>query len=167
MRLKTADNVNGCVAASLAMVLDMSTHMIERDLFLNLETPFSGEWSECPKVPDMNVIVHWAWDCHRIGFVPFEYNPQCSPHPACPEVPVWPHNAAIDMSADTAFDRALGFGPGLLEGDIKYPGEHTVGHMCAWDGNVIYDPKGYVYSRNVSEKFGFVPLRFWLMGGGK
>lgn len=159
MKLVRSDKPYGCMAASLSMVLDINIGCIEANLFSCLEYPFPGKWAHFPKVPDMNVICDWAWQIQRVGFVPFEKNPMCYPHIDCPAVPVWPFKLC-GGSAKEAWNRALSFGTGLLEGLRP---SRDLAHMCAWDGNVVYDPRGYAYSINVAEdKFDFEPVRFWL-----
>lgn len=154
MNLITSSN-NSCVAASLAMLFDCSIDIIKSELFSSLLYPFPAPWSHLPKVPDMNVICDWAWNNRRVALVPFEYNPYCSPAADCPPIPVWPESGDVEK----AFSRALGYGAGLLEGLV----DEKRGHMCAWSGNVVHDPRGYSYSRNVAKsKFGFHIIRFWL-----
>jgi hypothetical protein len=164
MKLITTTN-NDCVAASLAMLFDVDLGYIETLLFTALTKPFSGQWSGFPKVPDMNIICDWA--CQRgTALVPFEYDPQCTPHKSCPPVSVYPQTTRCPHeTADAAFDKQMEYGPGLIEGTII---GREVGHMCAWDGKVIYDPRGYCYTRNVAkEKFGYQITRFWLAVKGK
>jgi hypothetical protein len=169
MKLITA-NQNNCVAASLAMLLGHEIEYIEIQLFTGLTKPFPGQWSDLPKVPDMNVICSWMWRTHQIALTPFEYSPLCAPHKDCPAVPVYPTTTSYDPSLasaapDIAFNAQMAYGPGLIEGNIV---GQEVGHMCAWDGKVIYDPHGYGYPHNVAqEKFGYQVTRFWLAVKGK
>ncbi|MHC4121287.1 MAG: hypothetical protein ACYSWO_27750 [Planctomycetota bacterium] len=147
-----------CVAASLAMVCEADLDYIMLALFSDLEKPFSGLWSHIPKIPDMNAVCDWMWGDRKIALVPFEYNPQSTPHKDCPPVPVWPRSLRCRGDADNAWARALAYGPGLLEGTTG-----TLGHMVAWSGDAIYDPRGFIYSINIAvEKFEFSPRRFWL-----
>jgi len=164
MRLIKQQGNADCVAAALAMVLNEWTgggiDYIKTALFSYLPKPFTGEWSDLPKVPDMNIICNWAWDSHSIALVPFEYSPTCTPARGCPPVPVWPRNTRSGMGPEEAWLRHLSYGPGLLEGSLI---GREVGHMVAWSGDAIYDPRGYIYSLNVAqEKFKFQPARFWL-----
>ena len=162
MRLVTSNN-NDCVAASLAMLFDVEIGYIETHLFTDLPKPFPGQWSDLPKVPDMNVICDWAWQ-RGTALVPFEYNPQCTPHQDCPPVSVYPPTTSGLPTADSAFNNQMAYGPGLLEGITN----HDKGHICAWDGKVIYDPRGYCYSYNVAGvRFGYQITRFWLAVKGK
>jgi hypothetical protein len=155
MRLETATN-NDCVAASLAMLLlDVDIVFIKDQLFPPVpEYPFQAPWDDVPRVPSMEEIVDWMWTKWNVAMVPFPYNPQCSPHPNCPGVPVWPND-----EPDKIFAHQLSYGGGVIEGVVTETGK---GHMVAWDGKVIYDPRGYIYSPNVVDKFGFQPTRFWL-----
>jgi hypothetical protein len=107
-----------------------------------------------PKVPSMEELVAWAYRKQRTGLVPFPFHPHCSPHPNCPGVPVWP-----DDDPNEVFEGQLSHGKGVIEGVITSTAK---GHMVAWDGAVIYDPRGYMYSLNVANKFDFSPSRFWL-----
>ena len=164
MKLITAKQ-NNCVAASLAMLFDVKIEYVETHLLTNLPKPFTVPWSDFPKVPDMNVICDWAWQ-RRTALVPFEYDPQCTPHKDCPPVSVYPRTTNYPCeTAEEAFDNQMTQGPGLIEGNIV---GLEIGHMCAWDGRVIYDPRGYCYSRNVAQsKFGYQITRFWLAVKGK
>lgn len=153
MRLETATN-NDCVAASLAMLFDLPIDHIKGELFPSpTQYPFPEPWDGLPRVPSMEEIVHWAYRHRKVGLVPFPYHPYCSPHPDCPGVAVWP-----DQNPDKVFAGQLSHGKGVIEGVT----ETGSGHMVAWDGTVIYDPRGYLYSLNVVAKFGFEPSRFWL-----
>jgi hypothetical protein len=67
---------------------------------------------------------------------------------------VWP-----DDDPNEVFEGQLSHGKGVIEGVITSTAK---GHMVAWDGAVIYDPRGYMYSLNVANKFDFSPSRFWL-----
>ena len=165
MRLVTSNN-NDCVAASLAMLLGRGIEYIKNQLFTNLPKPFPGQWELYPKVPDMNVICDWLWHQFQIALVPFEYSPQCTPHKNCPPVSVYPTTVGFpSYTADAAFHDQVSYGPGLLEG-LTLNG--SLGHMCAWDGKVIYDPRGYCYSRNVAGvRFDYQITRFWLAVKGK
>ncbi len=165
MRLVTANN-NDCVAASLAMLLDVELGYIKNQLFTDLPKPFPGQWELFPKVPDMNVICDWVWGTYQIALTPFEYDPQSTPHRNCPPVSVYPRTTnLLGVTADGAFDNQMAHGPGLLEG-LTLNG--SLGHMCAWDGKVIHDPRGYCYSYNVAkEKFSYQVTRFWLAVKGK
>ena len=165
MKLITSSD-NDCVAASLAMLFDVEIGFIETHLFTALTKPFMRPWDGLPKVPDMNIICDWAWETHEIALVPFEYDPQCSPHKDCPPVSVYPRTiTTLGATADWVFDKQMAYGPGLIEGNTL---GREVGHMCAWDGKIIYDPRGYCYSYNVAkEKFGYQITRFWLAVKGK
>ena len=165
MRLQGA-NQNDCVAASLAMLLGVSMDYIKGRLFVALTRPFPNPWAEFPKVPDMNVICDWLWEKHKVALTPFEYDPQCSPHKDCPPVSVYPQTCgSLHVDADWAFDKQTAYGPGLFEGSIV---GKEIGHMCAWDGQTIFDPRGYCYSRNVAQtKFNYQITRFWLATKGE
>jgi hypothetical protein len=156
-------NDNNCVAASIAMVFNLICVDVQNGL-LRLQPrvfPFKHPYAHLPKVASMEQVCEWAAD-RRLTLMPFPRNPMCSPHPDCPAVPVW--DAEVGRpSADDMFDKAMRRGPGLLEGLV---GEK--GHMVAWDGNVVFDPRGYCYSLNVAtDLFDFVPTRFWLAGPRK
>jgi len=168
MKLIVSNN-NNCVAASLAMLIDVDINHIQDKLFTDLTKPFPGQWSAFPKVPDMNVICGWLWWDYKVALVPFEYDPQCAPHKDCPPTSVYPTTTRcpypIADVADVAFNEQVAYGPGLIEGTII---GREVGHMCAWDGQVIYDPRGYCYSRNVAQgRFHYQITRFWLAVKGK
>jgi hypothetical protein len=144
---------NECVVGSLAMLLGVAPEFIRRQICHNPPIyPFPAPWDEYPLVPSMEIICDWAYSHMNVAMVPFPYNPLCTPHEDCPPTPVW------DDDADVVFEGQLEYGTGLIEGTVD--GAH--GHMVAWDGSVIYDPRGYCYSLNIAEKHGFTPARFWL-----
>jgi hypothetical protein len=154
MRLETATD-NDCVAASLAMLFEVDVIFIKNQLFSAVpDYPFQAPWDELPRVPSMEEIVDWAWTRQRSAMVPFPYAPDCSPHPNCPGVLVWPND-----EPDKVFAHHLSYGQGVIEGVVTDTGK---GHMVAWDGKVIHDPRGYMYSMNTIDKFDFKPSRFWL-----
>jgi hypothetical protein len=161
MNLLKSSN-NDCVAAAMAMVIGCKMSVVTSRLFTNLDTPFHAPFHELPKVPDMTVICEYMLQ-RGLAMVPFERNPQCSPHPDCPPVPVYPFREAGQVGGRfldgplAVWERQLTLGPGLIEGSV---GE--MGHMVAWSGDSVYDPRGFIYSLNVADKFDFVPKRFWL-----
>lgn len=152
MRLVIDYEGGKCLLASLAMLFDLSWEEVEKALFYNLEYPFEPPWDTCPKVPDMNVIVDWALHVQHAALVPFEYNPSCTPHKDCTPVRVWKDGPA-------KFRKTLEYGPGLIECET----ETGKGHMVAWDGASVYDPRcvvRYEYDRLIDN--GLKPRRFWL-----
>jgi len=155
MRLQLSTD-KACVPASLGMVLDINQRVIKEDLMPNPPVyPFPAPWDKCPLVPSMDKVCDWCWDERKVALIPFVYDPQCTPHVNCPPQPVWQKDPM------RVFERQLAYGPGLLEGTVE-----GVGHMCAWDGQTIFDPRGYTYSRNVaSSKFDYLIARFWLAVG--
>jgi len=155
MKLKLQET-NGCVYASLAMVLNLepaAVYSIFKHWKFEENLPFEGEWKDVPRVPSMEEICDLAFrHCHT-AFVPFPLDPKASPHESCKPVSVWKEPQA-------KFLGQLAWGRGLIEGINTTNGR---GHMVAWDGNVVYDPRGYCYSMNVADKFNFEPRRFWLV----
>lgn len=161
MQLIVATN-NDCVAAALAMLFEVKKDYIKKELFSFLtHHSFQEPWDNFPMVPSMEMICDWAYRERGVGLVPFPYHPHCSPHPDCPGIPVWPAD-----TPDKIFRGQLSYGQGVIEG-ITESGAPDCGHMVAWNGTVIYDPRGYMYSSNVADKFGFTPSRFWLAVGVK
>ena len=140
----------GCTVASLAMALELPMDTVWRELFTNLEYPFETPWERYPKVPSSNEICDWAWTKHGVGLVLFERNPICSPHKDCKPVPVW-------YNGESKFQTHLIYGAGLLEGLVD-----GVGHMTAWSGALVFDPRGYIYPFNGASAFRFDIRRFWL-----
>jgi len=136
------------------MLLGTGMRSIRADLTPEpLTYPFPAPWDKYPAAPSMDKICDWCWTKKQVALVPFNYAPLCTPHVDCPPQPVW----SGDQMA--MFERQLAYGPGLLEGSIA----GAVGHMCAWDGQTIFDPRGYTYSRNVAlNKFDFLVDGFWL-----
>lgn len=144
---------DGCVYASLAMVLGETLEGVYHNFQpwkLEDKYPFPSPWDELPRVPSMHEICEIAIRHYLMAFVPFEYDPEVTPHPDCPAIKVWDN-------AREVFNLQLRRGKGLIEG-LK----DNKGHMVAWNGTVVYDPRGYMYSLNVSDKFYFEPRRFWL-----
>jgi len=160
MKLVTQEGANDCVLAALSMLFDASPSRIHQDLFTDLFFPFPDPWAHLPKVPDMNVICDYALWKQDVALVPFELDPLCSPHKDCPPVPVWPRCKVASSEGPRMFEQSLRRGEGLIEGVVI---GKELGHMVAWDGTVILDPRGYCYSLNVAvDKFNFQPRRFWL-----
>jgi len=156
MRLITSSD-NDCVAASLAMLFDMDIEFVKRQLFFDPPYyPFPAPWDNCPMVPSMELICDWAYSFHEIALVPFPFDPVCAPHPDCTPVSVWPDDPT------TVFKHQLGYGPGLLEGLFG-----GAGHMCAWDGDTVFDPHGYTYPVESCHKLGYTLTRFWLAVHGR
>jgi len=151
MKLQTA-NDNDCVAASVAMLIGVNHTTVKEALWPDPPVyPFPEPWQVCPLVPCMDIICDWLYTEHKVALTPFAFDPHVTPHKDCPPV------SACDEDPMSLFEGQLAYGPGLIEG--VYSG---VGHMCAWDGNVIYDPHGYKYSLNAAGRFNFTPTRFWL-----
>lgn len=153
MRLVKAEN-NGCVYASVAMLTNNHLNWAYDSLYTCGakigQKPFIGIYKDFEVVPDMAVICDVLWRKKRTGLVPFEFDPKCAPNANCPPISTWENPTKVFM-------QQLGYGPGLLEGKTK-----VCGHMCAWDGQVIYDPRGFIYSFNLAATMGFEPKRFWL-----
>jgi hypothetical protein len=151
MRLVIDYEGGNCLLASLAMLFDLSWDEVEKDLFSNLEYPFQPPWDSCAKVPDMNVVVDWALHKHNRSLVPFEYDPVCTPHQDCTPVKVW-------KDGHEKFLKVLNYWTGLIECET-YAGK---GHMVAWDGSHVYDPRVVVRYRFEELIKGFIPRRFWI-----
>jgi len=150
MKLIT-NNENKCVFASLAMLIVEDINMVEGWLKHYLpDATFPPPYDELPRVPDMISICAWLLG-RNIALTPFPFDPQCTPHPSCPAKAVYENPQGV-------FNARLALGPGLIEGVVN--GDR--GHMVAWNGTTIYDPRGYCYSLNVSWKFDFEPAQFWL-----
>jgi hypothetical protein len=150
---------NGCLAASVAMLLGVRVDDIERIGLFNpcrYEYPFPAPWARMPKVATMDEVCEWMYKECKIGLVPFAHNPGCSAARECPMTPVW-------SDGRKAFRRHLSYGAGLLEGHV----EHMRGHMCAWDGKKVYDPRGNTYRLEDALHYDFTPTRFWLKVQGE
>jgi len=151
MRLVVADERKTCIAAALAMVLELPYDQVLAELYSKLTYPFPEPWQQMPKVPDMNVVVDWAYSKHHAALVPFERNPVCTPHLDCKPVPVW-------YNGDSKFRDQLRRGIGLIE-CVRRNG---LGHMVAWDGKDVFDPEGYRYPYERLSDYGLEAKRFWL-----
>jgi len=160
MRMIKQDK-DSCVWASLAMVLNERLDTVVHN-FSDWDDryPFAGEWSEVPRVPSVHEICDIAYRDFNTAFVPFEYDPEVFPHENCPPIKVWTRTRKQPTRTPRGvFESQLSLGPGLIEGINTNSGR---GHMVAWDRSVVYDPRGYCYSINVTDKFDFQPRRFWL-----
>jgi hypothetical protein len=144
----------GCVAASVAMVFETRLNYVDTFSLFNpycYSFPFPSPWHKLPKVASMDELCDWAYSMFKVGLVPFPRNPGCSPSEKCPDVAVWP-------DGEGKFLEHLSYGVGLLEGHV----EHMRGHMCAWNGEKVYDPRGHTYSFANASDFDFTATRFWL-----
>ena len=156
MILIMADNPKTCVAASLAMVLELPYDQVVRELGMDsFYFPFEPPWHECPLVPDMTAVCDWAFRTHHAAFVPFEKNPVCTPHLDCKPVPVW-----YNRDSEAIWRSQLKFGDGLIECQ-RHDG---MGHMVAWDcaRKRVLDPEGYDYPHAALGIHGLEERRFWL-----
>lgn len=114
------------------------------------EQPFPRPYEDFKVVPDKAVIFDLLWDRQRVALVSFECDPKCSPHENCPPISSW-------KKPREKFLCQLGYGSGLLVGRTE-----ACGHMCAWNGQAVYDPRGFIYSFNLAVTMGFYPDEFWL-----
>lgn len=145
---------NQCVAASVGMLFEWKLEELADFPLFDIHShlyPFPHPWADLPKVASMEQICEWAFLVARCGLVPFPKNPTCTPSADCPPQPVFKYGEQV-------FRTQLGFGAGLLEGLIK----GSRGHMCAWDGLKVYDPRGYTYQIEEANDYSFTPTRFWL-----
>lgn len=154
MQLITSRN-NDCVAASIAMLLDLTLEEIKSNYLFGgdyLTYPFPYPWEELPKVPSMVEVCEMLWGNLKIGLVPFPFNPYCKPHHDCGAVRVY-------LDSQEALHRQMRYGPGLLEGMVTTTAK---GHMCAWDGENIFDPRGREYPLDRQKLNRFQINQFWL-----
>jgi len=151
MKLIVSPDNFSCVAASLAMVTNISLDIVLEELFTDLPCPFPPPWDEIPKVPTTDEIAFWLWTEHFHGIMPFNRNPTCSINSECPPIKVW-------SDEETMWQRQLTFGWGLLEGATV-----NGGHLCAWDGSLVFDPRGYIYKWRDRLEYSFDAHRFWLL----
>jgi hypothetical protein len=145
---------NQCVAASVGMLFEWELEELACFALFDItrhQYPFPHPWSHLPKVASMEEICEWAFSVTGHGLVPFPRDPTCAPSADCPPQPVF-------KDGERAFRNQLVFGAGLLEGRIN----GRLGHMCAWDGMKVYDPRGYIYQIENADDFEFTPTRFWL-----
>jgi len=149
---------NGCVAASVAMLFDWDLKALAA--FPQFDTkrctyPFPYPWDKLPKVSSMVEICEWAFRFAGCGLTPFPRNPVCTPDEDCSPVPVY-------ENGEPQFLTHLAFGAGLLEGSVE-----GRGHMCAWDGLRVWDPRGHIYQIEDAPEYTFKPARFWLKVEGR
>jgi hypothetical protein len=129
------------------MLLDEDRKRIHKEFYPEGAKYFKGLWSKYPKVPSKPEIIDWIWRRNRIALVEFVRDPQMKPSVEAPAVSVY-------TDSEKVFRDQLKYGAGLLEGFTK------LGHMCAWDGERIFDPRGYVYSYEKADKYGFEVTSF-------
>ncbi len=144
---------NQCVAASVGMLFEWKLEELAGFQLFDItrhQYPFPRPWSHLPKVASMEEICGWAFSIVGCGLVPFPRNPTCAPSADCPPQPVFKDGEGV-------FRSHLSFGAGLLEGLIK-----DRGHMCAWDGLKVYDPRNHIYQIEDADDYDFTPSRFWL-----
>lgn len=140
----------GCVIASVAMLTDLTYGEVKEELMPHADYPFSSPWDSYPKVPSTDEVCDWLWKKFGRSLTPFNRDPGCSPDRECPPVPVW-------ENGEKKWREQLKYGSGLLEGTSS-----RMGHMCAWDGVKVFDPKGYIYAWEDSSEYKFNATRFWL-----
>ena len=138
-----------CTASSVAMLLNQSYYTIEKLFSYEEEYPFPPPYRSRKRVPCMEEICRTVWKEFRDGLVPFPKELCCYPGIDADPYPVW--------GGDDNFKKMLSFGPGLVEGLCG-----NVGHLCAWDGEKIYDSRGHIYLYDDAHLFNFEPTRFWL-----
>lgn len=164
MKMVVSPDGFSCTAASLAMVTNRWLDEIIEDLYMDLDFPFDPPFDGYPKVPSMDEICDWMWKQCLQGLVPFNRNPTVSIAPGCNQVPVW-------YNGDRQWLDQLAYGWGLLEGFVikkntdpnGFLPEIRIGHLCAWDGKYVMDPRGYKYKWADREEHGFDAERFWLL----
>jgi len=150
MKLDLLNGPNRCVAASLAMITNLSIETIVEELFTDLRKPFEPPFQEFEKVPSMVEVCEWMHKNQLGSLMPFPKAPTCSVAITCTPVPVY-------ENAEAAWLDHIEFGSGLLEGETG-----RLGHMCAWDGYRVFDPRGYRYEIWDAPQFDFSPHTFWL-----
>lgn len=136
------------------MLTDLHFDTVMEDLMPKMEYPFEPPWETYPKVPSMDTICDWLWQRFGRSLTPFNKNPHCTPNMACKAVPVW-------YNGEEKWLSQLQYGKGLLEG--VYNG--FIGHMCAWDSERVFDPRGFVYTWENRAEYKFDAERFWLWQG--
>lgn len=144
MELQKQHGMPACMLYSLAMVLDVPARkviddMVERGYTINLNTS-----------PHMQELVDYLWD---LGYIvsEIEYDP----------VQALPITQTIVPMLKTEEEK-LGRFTGYMDGRVGLYLVDLDGprHMCAWDGERVYDPKGYVSDlRNHRGK----PLAFFMI----
>lgn len=153
MRLILTEKPFTCVHASLAMLLGGSeSHHEYVKNSLPLRYPFPSPYQGVPAGHSMAEVCDFIQRSGTwiVGLMPFDRSPTCSIAPELPEVSVW-------SEGELKWRQHLRFGRGLLEGHTE-----VVGHMCAWDGRNVYDPRGYIYAWEDREDYNFDAERFWL-----
>jgi hypothetical protein len=108
----------------------------------------------------MHEIIDYVWLYHARPMTPFVRYPEVAIDMAGPtqlaKFTRW-------KDAETRFSRLLHRN---VEGIITGVMESGRGHCVAWDGQNIYDPRGYVYPYTKAESiYKFNPDAFWMFGG--
>lgn len=138
-----------CSAASVAMLLNEEYNSIYKLFQYEDKYPFPSPNDKLERVPSMEELCCIIWKKYKVGFMPFPKSLYCYPAPDSEPYFVW--------DGDDNFRSFLDFGEGLLEGVST-----NCGHLCAWDGKEIYDPRGDVYKYEHASLFDFESTRFWL-----
>jgi hypothetical protein len=144
-----------CTYACLSMLLgsNMAHFRISFNKLWDEKYPFDPPYDELPRVPSMDEICFYMAENTKGSLMPFNRETYCTPSYDQRGVRIW--------SDKFFYYNVLPLGPGLIEGMVT-GADGVIGHMVAWNGSVVYDPRGYCYSINVADKFGFQPKTFWL-----
>lgn len=136
LRLQLNRNGHSCILASAAMILEVNQQVLIDEighdgseiLWPDLKEPF------CRRGFHMQEIIDCAW---RRGYVILEI----SAKPVC--IPYYGAPLRVIPMPEERFLQYVRNNKGILAGQLD-----GVGHACAWDGDLVYDPRGHIYSED-------------------
>ena len=127
---------DSCLVYAAAMVLDVDPNT------LIAEIGHDGQdiwWPACTGASRKRGIhIQEIIDCAHArghGLMPIEVFPCSSPGPGIEPIEIWK-----DGHCHARFENMIAFHPGILIGES----ENGIGHAWAWDGEKVYDPRGYI-----------------------
>lgn len=144
MKLQKNPSDWACLPTSFAMVLDMPVlevlekigHDGSEIVWPMLSNPHNRRSFHIQEMIDL------CWDLGKL-VVMFQTKPCNSPYPH-----IEPINVPMKFTPEERFKKLIHY-PGVFTGVTN----EGVGHAVAWDGRMIFDPKGKVYSDFKAAKF--------------
>lgn len=147
-----------CLPASLAMVLDMSFEEVIRELghsgdefpYPESKTTRKGfHIQECIDV----AMMHGFSVTEILAYFGSRPNPESTE-----QAPTMPLEEAIKR-----FHYYIAkCQRGIFSGLVRHPDKSISNHAAAWDGQLIYDPRGLSYEFNDAPRKNFLPQTLWI-----
>lgn len=159
MKLQCPANNWSCMPFALAMALDVPVEDIIRLVGHDgSHHPWPVPFQFVRAGFHIHEIIDVAFLYYRRLLCPFVREPTVTCDERCPEIPA----KFVGTDTDARWRWALRNNTGIMTGQMMDTG---VGHAVAWDGQKIYDPRGYVYSYDDRHHYLYEPDTFWLLGG--